>query len=129
MELYSVEREKKDKNIIDTTIKAMSEFIPADVTAFYLGFYGLEAVKADTQLATVWLPVGGLIATLILRYFSPKAERIWLMAVSALSFVSWVYATGGQFFTLQVSPIRVTVAFALANLIVPVVYRKAVLKK
>ncbi|MBN8581228.1 MAG: hypothetical protein J0L96_11205 [Anaerolineae bacterium] len=115
---------------------ALREYVPVDVTAFYLTFFSAAAgqPEPDKSLAQFTiLPILGLIATFIVsiaKNIDSKSEepKWWKKThwggvfVSTLAFVGWLYVSGGHFGTFVFKPFFIAMGFTFLGIVVPVVY-------
>jgi hypothetical protein len=108
----------------DDYLGRLMKLIPAEVVALYLTF---------RELAEGWIGVWSSIClglVIVVRVFGTtvpgKPVQIKAVAISAVSFVLWVYAIGGHFLRWQLpdSPTGViSVAIGVWTFIVPMLYR------
>jgi|SRR5215831_11883959 len=106
---------------IDPWLTRLVKLVPAEIIAVYLAGRPL----AEPRLAGTW-PVVCLVLTIIVRAFGTSDHRgpQWLsVAVSAVSFVLWVYATGGHFLSLPVDPNLAALAVLVWTTLAPVLWR------
>jgi hypothetical protein len=103
---------------IDTWLARLVKLVPVEVVAVYLAGRPL----AQEHYAGLW-PVACLVLTVLVRAFGTSDESgpQWLsVAVSAVSFVLWVYATGGQFLNYGVDASLASLAVLVWTTLVPV---------
>jgi hypothetical protein len=106
---------------IDPWIGRVVKLLPAEVVAVYLAGRPLALGKA----AGVW-PLVCLGLVVIVRAFGTMDKRgpQWLsVAVSAVSFVLWVYAMGGRFLTYPADVNIASLALLAWTVLVPVIWR------
>ena len=106
---------------IDPWLTRLVKLVPAEIVAVYLA----GRPFAEARFAGVW-PVACLVLTIIVRAWGTSDRRgpQWLsVAVSAVSFVLWVYATGGHFLTLQVDANLAALVVLVWTTLVPVFWR------
>ena len=97
--------------------------IPSEVVAVYLAGKGY----AEHWPSGIW-PVICLILVFVIRIWGtrdPSAGVQWVaVGVSAVSFVIWVYAIGGQFFSLRLPDAGIASAAVLVwTVVVPLIYK------
>ncbi len=106
----------------DEYLARLVKLIPSEVVALYL---------AGKQLATTWLGVWAVVCfvlVLVARTIGTKeaGKPVQVIAVvaSAVSFVVWVYATGGWFFEWQLPEAGIaSVAVLIWTFLVPYLYK------
>jgi len=106
---------------IDTWLSRLVKLVPAEVVAVYLAGRPL----AQERLAGVW-PVVCLALTVIVRAWGTSDRRgpQWAsVAISAVSFVLWVYATGGHFLTWSVDVNLAGLGVLVWTTLVPVFWK------
>jgi len=106
---------------IDPWLARLVKLVPAEIVAVYLAGRPL----AQERYAGLW-PVACLVLTIVVRAFGTSDRRgpQWLsVAVSAVSFVLWVYATGGHLLTYQVDVNLAALAVLFWTTLVPVFWR------
>jgi len=106
---------------IDTWLSRLVKLVPAEVVAVYLAGRPL----AQERLAGVW-PVVCLVLTAIVRAWGTSDRRgpQWLsVAVSAVSFVLWVYATGGHFLSYSADVNLAGLAVLVWTTLVPLFWK------
>jgi hypothetical protein len=106
---------------IDPWLTRLVKLVPAEIVAVYLA----GRPFAEPRLAGAW-PVVCLVLTVIVRAFGTRDRRgpQWVsVAVSAVSFVLWVYATGGHFLSFEVDANLAALAVLVWTTLVPVFWR------
>ena len=106
---------------IDPWLTRLVKLVPAEIVAVYLAGRPL----AQEHYAGLW-PVACLVLTIVVRAFgtSDSSGPQWLsVGVSAVSFVLWVYATGGQFLTYPLDVNLAGLAVLVWTTLVPVFWR------
>ena len=106
---------------IDPWLTRLVKLVPAEIVAVYLAGRPL----AQERYAGLW-PVACLVLTILVRAFGTSDRRgpQWLtVVVSAVSFVLWVYATGGHFLTYSVDVNLAALAVLFWTTLVPVFWR------
>ena len=106
---------------IDPWLTRLVKLVPAEIVAVYLAGRPL----AQERYAGLW-PVACLVLTILVRAFGTSDRRgpQWLtVVVSAVSFVLWVYATGGRFLTYDVDVNLAALAVLFWTTLVPVFWR------
>jgi hypothetical protein len=106
---------------VDPWLARLVKLVPAEIVAVYLAGRPL----AQERYAGLW-PVACLVLAIVVRAFGTSDRRgpQWLsVAVSAVSFVLWVYATGGHFLTIVVDPNLAALAVLVWTTLVPVFWR------
>jgi hypothetical protein len=106
---------------IDTWLSRLVKLMPAEIVAVYLAGRPL----AQERYAGYW-PVVCLVLTVIVRAWGTSDRRgpQWIsVAVSAVSFVVWVYATGGHFLTTMVDVNLAGLAVLVWTTLVPLFWR------
>jgi hypothetical protein len=106
---------------IDPWLTRLVKLVPAEVVAVYLAGRPL----AQEHYAGLW-PVACLALTIVVRAWGTSDRRgpQWLsVAVSAVSFVLWVYAIGGHFLAYQVDVNLAALAVLVWTTLVPVFWR------
>jgi hypothetical protein len=106
---------------IDTWLSRLVKLVPAEVVAVYLAGRPL----AQENYAGLW-PVVCLVLTGIVRAWGTSDRRgpQWVsVAISAVSFVLWVYATGGHFLTYQVDVNLAGLAVLVWTTLVPMFWK------
>ena len=105
------------KNWMDRLIK----LIPSEIVMTYLAGRGFA--DANTGL---W-SLACLVLLLIVRIWGthlPGQGAQWIaVSVSAVSFVIWVLAMGGEFLTLGVDPNVASLMVLVWTIVVPVIYK------
>jgi len=124
LRLYAADRSAlvgPSEGPIDSWLTRLVKLVPAEIVAVYLAGRPLAAARFEHT----W-PLACLILTIIVRAFGTNDGRgpQWLsIAISAVSFVIWVYATGGQFLTLQVDANVAALAVLVWTTLVPAIWR------
>jgi hypothetical protein len=124
LRLYAADRSAlagPSEGPIDSWLTRLVKLVPAEIVAVYLAGRPLAAARFEHT----W-PVACLILTIIVRAFGTNDGRgpQWLsIAISAVSFVIWVYATGGQFLTIQVDTNVAALAVLVWTTLVPAIWR------
>ena len=106
---------------VDPWLTRLVKLVPAEIVAVYLAGRPL----AQEHYAGLW-PVACLVLTIVVRAFgtSDSSGPQWLsVGVSAVSFVLWVYATGGQFLTYPLDVNLAGLAVLVWTTLVPVFWR------
>ena len=106
---------------IDPWLTRLVKLVPVEIVAVYLAGRPL----AEQGFAVAW-PLVCLALTIIVRAFGTSDRRgpQWLsVVVSSVSFVLWVYATGGRFLTFDVDANVAALAVLVWTTIVPVFWR------
>ena len=106
---------------IDPWLTRLVKLVPAEIVAVYLAGRPL----AQENYAGLW-PVACLVLTIVVRAWGTGDRRgpQWLsVVVSAVSFVLWVYATGGHFLTFDVDVNLAALAVLFWTTLVPVFWR------
>ena len=106
---------------IDPWLTRVVKLVPAEIVAVYLAGRPL----AQERYAGLW-PLACLVLTILVRAFGTSDRRgpQWLtVVVSAVSFVLWVYATGGHFLTYSVDVNLAALAVLFWTTLVPVFWR------
>lgn len=106
---------------IDPWLTRLVKLVPAEIVAVYLAGRPL----AQEHYAGLW-PVACLVLTIVVRAFGTSDRRgpQWLsVAVSAVSFVLWVYATGGHFLGYEVDVNLAALVVLVWTTLVPVLWR------
>ena len=106
---------------IDSWLGRVVKLVPAEIVAVYLAGRPL----AQAQYAGTW-PLACLALVIIVRAFGTLDKRgpQWVsVAVSAVSFVLWVYAMGGRFLTWNVDVNLASLAVLVWTTLVPVFWR------
>ena len=106
---------------IDPWLTRVVKLVPAEIVAVYLAGRPL----AQERYAGLW-PVACLVLTILVRAFGTSDRRgpQWLtVLVSAVSFVLWVYATGGHFLTYDVDVNLAALGVLFWTTLVPVFWR------
>ena len=106
---------------IDPWLTRLVKLVPAEIVAVYLAGRPLS----QEHYAGLW-PVACLVLTIVVRAFgtSDSSGPQWLsVGVSAVSFVLWVYATGGQFLTYPLDVNLAGLAVLVWTTLVPVFWR------
>ena len=105
----------------DPWLTRLVKLVPAEVVAVYLAGRPL----AQERYAAIW-PVVCLALVVIVRAWGTSDRRgpQWIsVLVSAVSFVLWVYAMGGQFLTYNVDVNLASLAVLVWTTLVPVFWR------
>jgi len=105
----------------DPWLTRLVKLVPAEIVAVYLA----GRPFAQEHYAG-WWPVACLVLTIVVRAWGTSDRRgpQWRsVLVSAISFVLWVYATGGHFLTLQVDVNLASLAVLFWTTLVPVFWR------
>jgi len=105
----------------DPWLARLVKLVPAEIVAVYLAGRPL----AQPRYAEAW-PVVCLVLLVIVRAWGTSDRRgpQWLsVAVSAVSFVIWVYAMGGRFFGFDVDVNLASLAVLVWTTLVPVLWR------
>ena len=106
---------------IDTWLSRLVKLVPAEIVAVYLAGRPL----AQERYAGAW-PLVCLVLLVIVRAFGTSDRRgpQWLsVAISAVSFVLWVYATGGHFLTYTLDVNLAALSVLVWTTLVPVLWR------
>jgi len=106
---------------IDPWLTRLVKLVPAEIVAVYLAGRPL----AQERYAGLW-PIACLVLTILVRAFGTSDRRgpQWLtVLVSSVSFVLWVYATGGHFLTYEVDVNLAALAVLFWTTLVPVFWR------
>lgn len=107
----------------DPWLTRLVKLVPSEVIAVYL---------AGAELAKTWLGIWAFICLLLVFVARTLGTREqgepvqWIaVLVSAVSFVIWIYATGGYFFDLTLPPDRgfASIAVLLWTFLVPYFYK------
>jgi hypothetical protein len=133
---HALQELKKETNPVKKAGMALREYIPIEVTSFYLPFFAAadnqpKDVKEFSQF--LLLPILGLILTFVVsisKNIDKKSTETkfwrktdWIAVfVSTLSFVAWVYVTGGHFHTWTMSPFIAAILFAFFSIAAPIGY-------
>lgn len=105
----------------DPWLARLVKLVPAEIVAVYLAGRPL----AQEHYAGGW-PVACLALLVIVRAWGTSDRRgpQWIsVAVSAVSFVLWVYAMGGHFLTYNVDVNLASLAVLVWTTLVPVLWR------
>jgi len=106
---------------IDSWLTRLVKLVPAEIVAVYLAGRPLAAARFEGT----W-PVACLLLTIIVRAFGTNdgSGPQWLsVAISGVSFVIWVYATGGHFLAIQVDPNVAALSVLVWTTLVPAIWR------
>lgn len=106
---------------IDSWLERLVKLVPAEVVAVYLAGRPLAEGKA----AGIW-PLVCLGLVIVVRAFGTMDKRgpQWAsVAVSAVSFVLWVYAMGGHFLTFSLEVNIASLAVLVWTTLVPVFWK------
>lgn len=106
---------------IDSWLERLVKLVPAEVVAVYLAGRPLAEGKA----AGIW-PLVCLGLVIVIRAFGTMDKRgpQWAsVAVSAVSFVLWVYAMGGHFLTYSLDVNIASLAVLVWTTLVPVFWK------
>jgi hypothetical protein len=106
---------------IDPWLTRLVKLVPAEIVAVYLA----GRPFAEPRFPGAW-PAVCLVLTVIVRAFGTRDRRgpQWVsVAVSAVSFVLWVYATGGHFLSFEVDANLAALAVLVWTTLVPVFWR------
>jgi hypothetical protein len=106
---------------IDPWLARLVKLVPAEIVAVYLAGRPL----AEAHYAGLW-PVACLVLTILVRAVGTSDRRgpQWIsVLVSAVSFVLWVYATGGHFLTYAVDANLAALAVLVWTTLVPILWR------
>ena len=106
---------------IDSWLERLVKLVPAEVVAVYLAGRPLAEGKA----AGIW-PLVCLGLVIVVRAFGTMDKRgpQWAsVAVSAVSFVLWVYAMGGHFLTYSLDVNIASLAVLVWTTLVPVFWK------
>ena len=106
---------------IDPWLTRLVKLVPVEIVAVYLA----GRPFAEQSFAGAW-PLVCLVLTIVVRAFGTSDRRgpQWLsVAVSAVSFVLWVYATGGHFLTFEVDANLAALAVLVWTTLIPVFWR------
>jgi hypothetical protein len=127
-----------------TYLERLVALVPAEVISLYLALVNF-AMGSPTPEESInnadnhWLPYLGLALVIIVRIMGTRVlfpgkdgKQTWdiewpLVFISALSFIIWVYATGGSFIsgdTAIFSGFVIGVAVAVWTFLVPYVYKE-----
>jgi energy-coupling factor transporter transmembrane protein EcfT len=107
----------------DPWLTRLVKLVPSEVIAVYL---------AGVELAKTWLGIWAFICLLLVfvaRTLGTKEQGKpiqWVaVLVSIISFVIWIYATGGEFFNLKLPPDKgiASIAVLLWTFLVPYFYK------
>lgn len=108
----------------DMYIARLVKLVPSEVVALYLAFKEVAA-----GFLGIWAAIC-LVLVLFVRtvgvHQSGKPIQFTAVIIAAISFILWVYAIGGYFFSLQIppdSPGIVSVSVGVWTFIVPFLYR------
>jgi hypothetical protein len=118
-------------------MEKLLRLIPADVVAAYLtirSFWFPASTNAVDPLASAvrhwWLPIGGMIVTIILRTFGTARRPFsgsdvqWSVVIaSGVSFLTWVFALNDPVFGLSIDPRVSASALVLVALLVPLLVK------
>ena len=135
---------KTGDTIPKTYLERLVALVPAEVISLYLALVNFAAgspapAEGIENAQGHWLAFLGLVLVIFVRIMGtrvvfPDADgrQTWdiewpLVFISALSFIIWVYATGGSFITGDreiVSPFVIGVAVAVWTFLVPYLYRE-----
>lgn len=127
---------KNQEDPIKKAGMAMSQYIPVQVTSFYLTFFAAAGGQTEPEKALaqfIVLPMLGLLATFVVsipqNFDKKSSETKWWkktqwggVTVSTVAFIGWVYVTGGHFFDWIMPPFFVALTFAFLGIVVPVIY-------
>lgn len=105
----------------DPWLARLVKLVPAEIVAVYLAGRPL----AQTRYAGSW-PVACLVLVVIVRAWGTSSRRgpQWVsVAISAVSFVLWVYAMGGRFLTYNVDVNLAALGVLVWTTLVPVFWR------
>ena len=105
----------------DPWLTRLVKLVPAEVVAVYLAGRPL----AQERYAGGW-PVACLVLLVIVRAWGTNDRHgpQWVsVAISAVSFVLWVYAIGGRFLTWSVDVNLAALGVLLWTALVPVLWR------
>jgi hypothetical protein len=152
--MKTILRIKRPKEVITTAaagavpknyLERLVALIPAEVIGLYLGLVNLISAASGTVDKGIditdnhWLPFLGLALVLFVRIMETKAtvtrengkkalDIEWqLVIISAVSFIIWVYATGGSFFKGDIElfgRIGIGVVVAVWTFLVPYFYKE-----
>ena len=106
---------------VDPWLARLVKLVPAEVVAVYLAGRPL----AQEHYAGTW-PVACLVLVGIVRAWGTSDRRgpQWVsVAISAVSFVLWVYAMGGRFLTYNVDVNLAALGVLVWTTLVPVFWR------
>ncbi len=106
----------------DEYLARLVKLVPSEVLAIY---------AAGTELAKTWLGVWAfvcLVLVAVVRAFASsqggKPIQWKAVAVSLVSFIIWIYATGGQFFSWSLLiPGVASIAVIVWTFLVPYIYK------
>ena len=124
LRLYAADRSAlagPSEGPIDSWLTRLVKLVPAEIVAVYLAGRPL----AQERYAGLW-PIACLVLTILVRAFGTSDRRgpQWLtVLVSAVSFVLWVYATGGHFLTYEVDVNLAALGVLFWTTLVPVFWR------
>jgi len=106
---------------VDPWLARLVKLVPAEIVAVYLAGRPL----AQERYAGGW-PVVCLVLLVIVRAWGTSDRRgpQWVsLAISAVSFVLWVYAMGGRFLTYNVDVNLAALGVLVWTTLVPVFWR------
>jgi hypothetical protein len=106
---------------IDPWLGRVVKLVPAEVVAVYLAGRPL----AQESYAGVW-PLVCMVMVVIVRAWGTMDKRgpQWVsVAISAVSFVLWVYAMGGHFLTYRLDVNLASLGVLVWTTLVPVLWR------
>jgi len=106
---------------LDPWLARLVKLVPAEIVAVYLAGRPL----AQARYAGTW-PVACLVLVVVVRAWGTRDRRgpQWVsVAISAVSFVLWVYAMGGRFLTYNVDVNLAALAVLVWTTLVPVFWR------
>jgi len=112
---------RKPAGSVDPWLTRLVKLVPAEIVAVFLAGRPL----AQERYAGQW-PVACLILLVIVRALGTSDRRgpQWVsVAISAVSFVLWVYAMGGRFLSYTVDINLASLAVLVWTTLVPVLWR------
>ncbi len=112
---------RRPASSIDPCLTRLVKLVPAEIVAVFLAGRPL----AQERYAGQW-PVACLILLVIVRALGTSDRRgpQWVsVAISAVSFVLWVYAMGGRFLSYTVDVNLASLAVLVWTTLVPVLWR------
>lgn len=106
---------------MDSWIERLVKLVPAEIVATYLAGRGYAADFVG------WWPFVCLLLLLIVRIqatrTSTSAPQWAAISISAISFVIWVFAVGGQFVTFSLSQNHASLLVLVWTTVVPALYK------
>ena len=105
----------------DDYLARLVKMIPAEVVALYLTF---KEVASNWLSIWAWICLGLVVLVRILGTRTNEKPVQWVAVfVASVSFVLWIYATGGYLVHLNLPAGVISVAIGLWTFVVPMFYK------